>query len=454
MAAPWTGAATNVRSAPNTVVVRGGRQISGTVETSGFKHSLVTAVAAACLGQTTVRIDNCPAITEATVLAELVRAAGGSADLTGSSLLLDASGIATPELDPGLVAAIHGSVYLAPALLVRFGSVTVPGSGGCRIGSGAGNGRPVEHYVDVLGRFGATASVHTDGGFTATADALRPTEIDLFDYTEGGSRSGPCYSGATKVAVLAAAGAKGISVLRNPYPKPDVTDMIALLTLMGADIEQPGDDLVVVNGDPDRLRLPTSWTLLPDLMEIVTWICVGATVCPDGLTVTGPQMRKAALALAPEIAVLDEMGVPVEVGVSSITTRPPTRPAVIDVTAASHGVFSDSQPFIALLACAADGVSHIRDTVWTRRFGYADQLNRLGTTMRQSRGQLSITGPRPPFLSGQRLSASDLRAAAVLLIAALQVPGRTDIDGLHHLARGYADLPGELVRLGAEIDFP
>lgn len=454
MAAPWTGAVTAVRPAPSTLVIRGGRELGGSVATSGFKHSLVTAVAAACLGQTRVRIDNCPAITESTVLAELVNRVGGSADLTGTCLLLDTSGLTTPELDARLVAAIHGSVYLAPALLVRFGSVTLPGSGGCQIGSGAGSRRPVEQYVDVLTRFGATASVLPDGGFTATASELKASDVDLFDYTDGRSKTGPYYSGATKVAVLAAAGATGTSVLRNAYPKPDVTDMISLLRLMGADIEQPRDDLVVIHGDPDRLRQPTEWTLLPDLIEIVTWICVGATVCPDGLTVTGPDMRRAAWALAPEIAVLDKMGVPVEVGASSITARPPTRPSTVDVVVTSQGIYSDSQPFIALLACAATGTSHIRDTVWTRRFGYADQLNRLGTSMRHSGDLLSISGPCRPTLPDQRLSASDLRAAAVLLLGSLQVSGPTTVDGMHHLARGYPDLPGELVRLGADIDIP
>jgi UDP-N-acetylglucosamine 1-carboxyvinyltransferase len=443
-----TGAATDVRQVPGTLVVRGGVPLGGTVATSGFKHSLVTAVAAACLGQAQVRIHNCPTIAELRVLAELVNEAGGMAFIAGTTLLLDPAAIETPELDPGLVSAIHGSVYLAPALLARFGSVTVPGSGGCRIGNATGGGRPVEQYVDVLRRFGATASARPDGGFSAATNALRATEIDLLDYPAS------LYSGATKVAVLAAAVAHGTSVLRNPYPKPDVTDMIALLRLMGADIEQPGPGLVVVHGDPDGLRRPADWMLMPDLIEIVTWMCVGATVCPAGLTVTGPDMAGAARALAPELSLLGAMGVPIEVATSSITVRPAPRPVAADVVVNAHGIYSDSQPFVALLACAATGTSRIRDTVWTRRFDYADQLNRLGTSMRYAGETLSIAGPCRPVLSGRRLSASDLRAAAVLLLAALQITGTTTVDGLEHLARGYQDLPGELVRLGADIDVP
>ena len=443
--------ATDLRR-PRTAVVGGGRPLGGTVAPSGFKHALVTAVAAACLGQAPVRISNCPAIAESQVLADLVEQAGGTVRRTATTLELDATAISTAELEPELVAAIHGSIYLAPALLVRCGSVTVPGSGGCRIGDGQGNRRPVEQYVDVLRRFGAEASVRPDGGFSATARTLRPTEIDLLDYTDRSIRSGPYYSGASKVALLAAAGARGTTLLRNPYPKPDLTDTIAVLCLMGADIEQPADDLVVVHGDPDALCRPAEWTLLPDLIEIVTWLCVGATVCPQGLTVTGPQMFRAARALAPELGVLATMGVPVEVGPTSITTRPAARPTPVDVVVQSHGVYSDSQPFIALLACAASGGSRIRDTVWSRRFDYADQLNLLGTRMRHTGDTLSIAGPCPPGIPGRRLHATDLRAAAVLLLAALQVTGTTTVDGLAHLARGYPDLPGELVRLGADID--
>ncbi|MGW8724785.1 hypothetical protein ACWGNF_01970 [Streptomyces sp. NPDC055808] len=438
-------------SVPDELTVRGGRPLHGSVTTSGFKHSLVTTVAAACLGQGTARIDNCPMIAETSTLAALVERMGGSALLTGTTLTLNASGIATNSLDPELSAAIHGSVYLAPMLLARFGSVTVPGTGGCRIGDGSQGRRPVSHYVDVLGRFGARGRTLDDGGFTvAVTGGLRACAIDLADYwTPLGS--GPYHSGATKVAVLAAAVARGTTVLDHVYGKPDVLDMLPLLRQAGVGIEEPAPGRLVVHGLPDLPAGASRAVLPPDLIEVVTWCCA-SVLCPEGLTVHGAGMDRAVRALAPELRVLRDLGVPLEAGTDTLTVGPGRTPlAPVDVLVAADGVFSDSHPFIALLASLAEGTSRIRDTVWANRFGYADQLAELGVKLDVRDGAVSLHGPWAAAVPGRRLLAGDLRAAAVLLLAALHVPGTTHLAGVGHLARGYADLVGQLVGLGADI---
>lgn len=401
-----------------------------------------------------MRIANCPAIAENRVLAALVRQLGGTAELAGDILELDPAGIHTSEPDPSLVARIHGAVYLVPALLARSGAVSMPGSGGCQIGDSADGQRPVDQYADVLRRFGATVVAGPDGGLSVRAGALTGCEIDLLDYTSiRSAKTGPRYSGATKMALLTATVARGTSVLGNPYPKPDVTDMVTVLRRIGARIDQPRKDLLVVHGDPDRLRSCADTTLLPDLIEVVTWACVGASLCPYGLVVTGQDMPRAVAALAPELAVLEAMGIPIETSSSALAVRPPPAGlAPVDVLITSHGVFSDSQPFLTLLACAATGTSRLRETVWRRRFDYAGQLNRLGTRLRADGDTLTVAGPCPPIRPDRHLVATDLRAAAVLLLAALQVDGSTLIDGTAHLARGYADLPGRLIELGADIE--
>ncbi|MGW1835155.1 hypothetical protein [Streptomyces sp. NPDC002067] len=436
--------------APDRLTVRGGSPLHGTVTTSGFKHSLVTTVAAACLGQGTARIANCPAIAETGTLAALVEQLGGEARLSGTELTLDPSGIDTAAPDPELSASIHGSVYLAPMLLARFGSVTMPGTGGCRIGGEAQGRRPVSHYVDVLERFGARGRTYDDGGFTVRADGLRACALDLADYwTSRGS--GPYHSGATKVALLAAAVARGTSVLDHVYAKPDVLDMVPLLRQAGVDIETPAPGRLVVHGVPDRPAGASRTVLPPDLIEVVTWCCA-SVLCPEGLTVTGAGMDRAARALAPELAVLRELGVPLETGPDTLTAGPVTTPpAPVDVLVTADGVFSDSQPFLALLASLAEGTSRIQDTVWTSRFGYAEQLTELGVKLDVRDATVSVHGPWTAAVPGRRLVAGDLRAAAVLLLAALHVPGTTRLEGMGHLARGYADLTAQLVGLGADI---
>ncbi|WP_329576577.1 hypothetical protein OG500_03935 [Kitasatospora sp. NBC_01250] len=423
---------------------------------SGFKHSLVTVTAAALAARAPVRIDNCPDIAETRVLADLIDRLGGRADYGDGTLVVDADGLHTAEL-PAEASAIHGSVYLLPALLARFGRAAVAATGGCRIGDDPGGRRPVEQYVGVLERFGAQAAVLADGGLRVTAGKLRGCEIDLLDYTaDRAVRTGPHYSGATKMALLTAAVAEGVSVLHHPYPKPDVTDLLDVLRQLGLDVEVRADGAIVVAGRGSHgLDRPAQHVLVPDLIEVVTWVCAGTLLGEGRLTVRGTGMHRAATALAPELEVFDRLGVDLGLGTGlgaeELTVRPARRLRPVDVTVASHGVFSDSQPFLALLAALAEGTSTIAETVWTGRFGYAPGLAALGVRLRQDGRTLTVHGPSAPSRAARAVHAPDLRAAAVLLLAALAAPGSTVLTGTHHLRRGYPDLPAALRALGADV---
>jgi UDP-N-acetylglucosamine enolpyruvyl transferase len=434
--------------------VIGGRPLNGSVTTSGFKHSLVTVLAAAAAGDSTVHIGNCPDIQETAVLAGLLRDLGAVVDHAGRTLTVRVADVdgwgAGAESAAG---SIHGAVYLIPALLRKSGRARLMTGGGCRIGDGPARGRPVEQYVSVLERFGAQAKVLPTGELDVTAAALRGTEIDLLDYTHDRAlRTGPLYSGATKMALLCAAVADGTSVVRHLYPKPDVTDLVDVLGRLGAQIEHPDPDTVVVHGRRGTdLRHDVRHTLVPDLIEVVTWICVGATLCDQPLVIRGTGLDRAVRGLAPELDVLRRMGVGLASDAATLTVPPAPRLRPVELTVASHGVYSDSQPLLVLLATGARGVSRISDTVWGSRFTYADGLAALGARITRDGAAVTVTGPHRPVRPGQHLTATDLRAAAALLIAALAVPGATTISGAHHLARGYADLPGALRGLGADI---
>lgn len=441
------------RAYPSTLVVEGGHDLSGTAHVAGFKHAMVVAFAASCLGRAPVRLGNCPDITETGVLAELARRLGAVVEESDGVLTVDASSMTNGDLDRGLVASGHGPAYLAPAVLARFGRVVMPPGGGCAIGDGDGGRRPSRHYAEVLERFGAATSVRADGSFEARAATLRACEIDLLDFAHDRvDPGGPYYSGATKMALLTAAVARGTTVLRNPYRKADTACLADVLRRMGADVEDDGSRIVVRGAGAESLTREAGVTLLPDLIELTTWICVGATTCPDGLTVAAPDMETAARALEAELDALASMGVAADLSAGTIEVRraAPLRP--IDLVVRAHGVFSDNHPLFALLAASADGCSTIEDTVWRRRFGYVEGLARLGVRITRNGSSVRIAGPCPPRLGGSTVAATDLRAAAVLLLAALQVPGTTTITGCEHLGRGYPDLPGALVRLGARIE--
>ncbi|MET8975177.1 MFS transporter [Streptomyces sp. NPDC004539] len=435
--------------------IHGGNRLSGSVRTSGFKHSLVTIAAAAATASAPVRIANCPDIVETTVLGEIFRAAGAHAhyDRPTETFTLDASTWDSAELPDELVGRIHGSLYLLPALVSRNGTARLPASGGCLIGEGP-RGRPVEHLLDVMERFGVTTRLAADGSVDLSADRLTPCTVDMLDYTRNKAlMSGPCYSGAVKTALLMGSVAHGTTTLHHPYLKPDVTDMVTVLRDLGADIEFAGPETWLIHGrGPESLGRPAAPTLIPDLIEVITWICAGTVLADEPLRITGPGIDRAAHALAPEFDVLDRMGVRVDVGTDEITVHPLTKPLrPVEFTAASRGVFSDSQPFMALLAAYAEGPTYITEAVWEHRFGFVPELAALGMRTAVDGTVLRVDGPAAPHRPGNDLYATDLRAAAVLLLAALAVPGRTTLRNHHHLARGYRDLVEDLVKLGADI---
>lgn len=425
------------------------------MHTSGFKHSLVTVVAAAVSAQAPVRIYNCPDITETRALSDLITGLGGTAlwDAATGALLVDACTLAEPELDQGVAGRIHGAVYLLPALLGRFGKARVPVTGGCQIGDGPSGRRPADQYVSVFERFGATSEVRPDGTLEVTANRLRGCEIDLLDYTADRQlRSGPLYSGATKMALLTAAVAHGVSVLHNPYPKPDVTDVLDVLCRLGVDVQATATGSIVVHGKGfQALNRPAEHWLPPDLIEVVTWICAGALLGAGPLRIPGQGMARTVAALTPELEVFQQLGVRLETSADEVVVHPVEQLRPVDVTITSPGVFSDSQPFLALLAAHADGLSTITETVWTNRFAYATGLAALGVRCWQEDRRLVLHGPWVPRKENSVVHADDLRGAAALLLAALVAPGVTTITGTGHLARGYHDLPGALSALGADI---
>ncbi|WP_236792401.1 hypothetical protein [Amycolatopsis sp. GM8] len=453
----WTGAeATPAEGlAQDTLVVSGPARLRGHVDVSGFKHSLVTIVGAACTANAPLMVTNCPALVETDVLADVLRDLGGVAHRGIGSLVVDAAGITSAESFTVAAERIHGSVYLVPGLLARLGEVAIPTDGGCRIGDSAEGKRPIEQYLSVLERFGAVVDADRAGNPRILATAgLRGCEIDLLDYTAiRPLRTGPLYSGASKMAILCAAVAHGTSLLHNPYPKPDVTDLITVLSEFGADIETTLTGSLVIHGrGPAALDQPVLHRLLPDLIEVVTWVAAGALSADGPLRIRGAGLSRAWAALRPEREVFDRMGIGLDSTANELIVHPAEtlRPAEIVVT--SPGIYSDCHPFFALLACLAEGTTTIRETVWPKRFGYVAGMRDLGVQLTAGDGAVEIAGVRPPQVADRVVHAPDLRAAAVLLLAALRVPGRTVVTGTHHLARGYPDLVGSLRGLGARIE--
>jgi UDP-N-acetylglucosamine 1-carboxyvinyltransferase len=193
-------------------------------------------------------------------------------------------------------------------------------------------------------------------------------------------------------------------------------------------------------------------TLVPDLIEIVTWICAATLMADRSLSLRAPRMHDARVALSPELAVLDDMGSVIDWNNDSCVIHKVSQLTPTNLTVTSHGIYSDAQPLVAVLAAYAHGTSLITETVWTERFSYATGLAALGFGVEVRPPKLTLRGGGPhPDAAPTCLVARDLRSAASLLVAALTVPGTAILEGMSHLSRGYTDLPGQLAKCGADI---
>ncbi|MFJ9623207.1 hypothetical protein [Streptomyces sp. NPDC101181] len=424
------------------------------VRVSGFKHLLVPALAAACLADRPWLIDNVPDIADTRVLTALLDAAGAAVthDRRQGTVRVSAAGLGRHRIPGELSGQVHGSVYLLPALLAATGQVVSGRHGGCRIGSGGSGERPLAHVAAVMERFGARCEV-TEGAFSATAPAsgLRGAVIDLADFAERepvtGTLTGPHYSGATKTALLLGAVARGTTVLRDPYPKADVLELARALGTAGVPL-RTGPDEIVVEGQGGPIG-GTELSLPSDLMEVVTMIAL--SVCLDTesqLRLDRPETVRASL--APELACLEAMGVPLAWEGDTLRTGRVERLAAVDVVAASHLVYSDALALLVPMLLRASGPSVVTDLVWGSRFGYAEGLRALGADLTVSGSRMTV---RPSVLSPAAgdLRAGDLRAVMALVIGALTAGGRHVVHGVGHLARGYDNLPDKLRLFGADV---
>jgi UDP-N-acetylglucosamine 1-carboxyvinyltransferase len=429
--------------------IEGGAPLVGKVRPTGFKHALVPIIAATIMtGDQMVEINNAPDIEDARVLSSIIGLLGGAVSRTERGIQVDATNLRWSPIPEELSSRVHGSLYLVAPMLARFGRVELGSSGGCQIGGAdEGGRRPVHHVVEVLERFGARFS-ETRKGIIGSADALRACEIDILDFARdtAGGGSGPLVSGATKTAILAAALSKGTTVIRNPYPKIDVIELLDVLEKCGVRLVR-GAGRLVIEGQAN-LRSATH-ELPSDLIEVVTYIAAAVYLQSD-ITIELTRPERVLLGLRAEFDLLMKMGVEITLADGQIRVGSKSALAPQNIIVSSNTIFSDSHPFFALMLCRASERSTIQDRVWVGRYDYAKQCVRLGADFVVDGDQLEIR-PGRPWRQNEFVHGSDLRGTAVLCLAALGVSGATMISGAEHLARGYVDFVANLRSLGANI---
>jgi UDP-N-acetylglucosamine 1-carboxyvinyltransferase len=410
----------------------GGQPLSGHLQVSGAKNSALVLMAGAILCPDELQLRNVPDLVDIMRMGEILAALGVKLDRQGSNLLINASSIGQSKAPYDLVSQLRASFFVIGPLLARLGVARVPLPGGCAIGA-----RPVDLHVRGLQAMGADVQIDHGIVYAAVRGAnkrLKGAKIYL-DFPS---------VGATETLMAAATLADGETIIENAAQEPEVVDLANFCRAMGAKIRGAGTNTIVISGVP-RLH-STDYSIIPDRIEAGTFLIAGAItqsdltlspVIPDHLTAVIAKLQEIGAQVIPEGA-----------NTLRIMAKQPLKGSDIK-TLPYPGFPTDMQaPFMSLLALS-DGDSVITETVFENRMGHVPELNRMGADIRLKGNHAIIRGV--PMLSGAPVMATDLRAAAALVVAGLAAQGKTTIQGLHHLDRGYDRLEQKLQQVGARL---
>ena len=410
--------------------VVGPNRLAGRIRAAGAKNAALPSLAATLLADAPVTLRGVPQVADIRTMRRLLAHAGVvAAERDGALELQPSTGAAADEAPYELVKTMRASILVLGPLLARHGHAEVSLPGGCAIGS-----RPVDQHIRGLQALGADVVVE-NGFVKARADkGLRGGHYSFDMVTVTG----------TENVLMAAALAKGTTVLDNCAEEPEIVDLANCLIAMGAQIEGAGKARIVVQG-VDALH-GGHYDVMPDRIETGTFLVAGAMT--GGRVVT---RRTRADLLETVLHKLEEAGAQINTGDDFIELdMGGRRPKAVSLTTAPYPAFpTDMQAQFAAMNCMADGVGVIRETIFENRFMHLNELQRLGADIRVEGNTAIIRGVER--LTGAPIMATDLRASASLVLAGLVADGDTTVDRIYHIDRGYENIEEKLSGLGAKI---
>jgi len=415
--------------------IRGGKPLHGTVPIAGAKNSALPLMAAALLTPEPVTLHNIPMVRDIVTMAKLLTfmsANVSTAEFPASTYTIHSETLNDAIAPYELVKTMRASILILGPALARSGVAHVSLPGGCAIGA-----RPVDLHLAALEKMGAV--IATEHGYIQArvpqGGRLKGAHIVFERITVTG----------TENILMAAALADGLTILENSAREPEITDLIHLLRKMGSHIEGEGTSTLKIRG-VEKLH-GAAHSVIPDRIEAGTFLIAGAITNGD-LTIA----HCAPGHLGAVIAKLQEAGVPVEIlDASTIRVHDGHKLVAADVTTEEYpGFATDMQAQYMALATQAQGTSVISETIFENRFLHASEMIRMGAHITIDGHRAVVRGPAP--LSGTVVQASDLRASAGLVLAALVASGETIIDRVYHIDRGYERIVDKLSAVGADIE--
>ncbi len=413
------------------LVIEGGRRLEGSVEISGAKNASLPILAATVLTKERSVIRNVPQVADIFTMVKILKSLGAKVTFAGNTVDIDPSGIRNPILSYKLVSTMRGSICFLGPLLARFGEAQVSFPGGCVIGP-----RPIDLHLKGVKALGADVTLSHGYVHAKAKKKLTGRRIYL------GGAFGSSVLGTANI-MMAAALARGRTVIDNAACEPEVVDLGAFLKKMGAKIEGLGSPSIEIEGV--KKLSGAMYSVIPDRIEAGTYVIASAMTKGD---VTIRNMNLGVLG-----AMLDKLrdaGVMIteKNGHARVRRERVLRPVSV-TTLPYPGFPTDLQAQMMALMCIVPGISVITEKIYPERFMHVSELNRMGANIMLEGNSAIVSGKKQ--LSGAPVMASDLRASAALVLAGLVAEGETDVSRVYHLDRGYENLVAKLQSLGAKI---
>jgi UDP-N-acetylglucosamine 1-carboxyvinyltransferase len=413
-------------------VIRGGNPLVGTIRVSGAKNSALACMAAAILTEDEVTLENIPQVRDIETERRLLESMGAQVQLgygrAQHRTTISCRTLSDPVAKYEIVKTMRASSLVLGPLVARTGMARVAMPGGCAIG-----GRPIDLHIKGLEKMGATIT-QEHGYLEARADGLKGAHLVFDKITVTG----------TEDLLMAAVLAEGETLMENCAREPEVTDLAALLTAMGATIEGAGTSAIRVQG-VSRLH-GARHRINPDRIEAGTFLVAGAITRGDLIVANCNPKHLGAV-----IAKLEEAGARVEIlGADSVRVRADGQLRAADISTEEYPGFpTDMQAQYMALTTQAEGVSVVKENIFENRFMHVQELVRMGANIKVDGGTATVRGPAK--LSAAAVMCSDLRASASLVLAALVADGESILDRVYHMDRGYERIEEKLRSVGAQI---
>ena len=412
------------------IIVRGGNRLSGTVKVEGAKNAVLPVIAATLLASNGKSvIHDVPALSDVYTISEVLRYLGADVKIEENKVTVDASQELKMEAPFEYVRKMRASVLVMGPLLARNGRARVALPGGCAIGS-----RPIDQHLKGFEAMGA--SVKVGNGFidAEVKGRLRGAKIYL-DFPS---------VGATENIMMAAVLAEGTTIIENCAKEPEIVDLANFLNAMGAKVRGAGTGTIRIDG-VDQLT-GTTHTVIPDRIEAGTFM-VAAAITGGNVLIQGAVPEH----LSSLIAKMEEMGVTIIEEENGLRVIGPEKLKAVDIKTMPYPGFpTDMQSQMMALLLKAEGTSMVTETVFENRFMHVEEFRRMNADIKIEGRSVIINGPCN--LQGAEVAATDLRAAAALILAGLAAEGYTRVTELRHLDRGYVRFHEKLAALGADIE--